>query len=341
LSIGQPNSFRRPIDSGARNENERIRLIVNPRAGAGRAGGGLDALKRAADRAFANWDLTVTEAPGHASALAKEATEQNFDIVAAVGGDGTCNEVVNGLIQNGRARRRKTVFTVIPMGTGGDLSRTLRIPRRLGDALWIASTGITLPTDIGLSTLTGPDGDIQRAFINVAGFGANGAVVAAANQRTKRLGGRLTFLLATLDVLANYQPTQVQVTLETENGQKEWSGPLISGFVANGAYCGGGMWVGKKGTMQDGYFDITLIPAASRARQLRNARRLFDGNIHKASGIIQYKATKITIERLDQHPLPIDLDGETPGVGPATFEIAPRAIQVRGGWLPQITIPKT
>jgi YegS/Rv2252/BmrU family lipid kinase len=337
MSIGGPNTFKRPEASGARNTQERIRLIVNPRAGAGRAVMGLDRLKRAADRAFAQWDLVVTEAPGHATVLAREAAAASIDIVAAVGGDGTCHEVINGLVRNGRAIRRKTVFTVIPAGTGGDLPRTLCIPPRISDALWIAATGITLPSDLGLATVTGPDGPVDTAFVNVAGFGANGAVVRASNQRSKRFGGRVTFLMATLEVMSRYQPTEVEVTLQTPEGERHYRGPLVSGFIANGAYCGGGMWVGKGGSMQDGLFDVTLVPPTARLRQLLDARHLFDGALHRGQGVVQHRASEVSVRPIgDGHALPVDVDGESPGDGPATFSIVPRALNIRGGWMASI-----
>ncbi len=333
MTIGGHNTFRRPEESGARNTQERIRFIVNPRAGAGRAGSGLDSLKRAADRAFAQWEIKITQAPGHASTLAHEAAVDGMDIVAAVGGDGTCHEVVNGLIKDGRAVNQKTAFAVIPAGTGGDLTRTLKVPKRLQDALWLTATGITLPTDVGIATVQGPDGPLSRAFINVAGFGANGAVVRNANERSKKLGGRATFLLATIEVLASYRPTPVEIKLQTPDGEKQWSGLLVSGFVANGAYCGGGMWVGKGGSMQDGLFNISLIPPTSRIRQAIDGRHLFTGNLSKAKDIHQYRASSISVQPMNEIDLPIDLDGESPGHGPALFELVPRCLQVRGGWV--------
>jgi len=332
MSIGGPNTFHRPPGSGVQNTQETITFIVNPRAGAGRAGHGLDALRRAIDAAFAEYEITLTEAPGHATHLAREAALAGADIVAAVGGDGTCHEVVNGLIEDGRPVRRKTIFTVIPAGTGGDLARTLQMPNRIPEALWLAGTGITLPSDVGQVQLSTADGDREELFINVAGFGMNGDVVRRVNNSSKRLGGRATFFLATLSTLKDYKSCTVTVRTQGPDGEQEWRGDLLSGFIANGAYCGGGMWVGKGGTMQDGLFDLTLLPPAPLARQLRDARHLYNGKLHLTEGAIRMQATRVEI--LPESPVPIDLDGESPGHGPATFQILPRALQIRGGWLP-------
>ncbi len=118
----------REAGAGTRNTDERICLIVNPGAAAGRARTQLDDIRRAVDRAFVQWDVRVTEGPGHAEELAAAALGQPFDLVAAVGGDGTCHEVVNGFFDGDVPRTKTCAFAVIPMGTGSDLVRTLGTP---------------------------------------------------------------------------------------------------------------------------------------------------------------------------------------------------------------------
>jgi len=284
------------------------------------------------DRAFSQAEIVLTEAPGHATHLARVAAESGADIVAAVGGDGTCHEVVNGLIKDGRPVRRSTIFTVIPMGTGGDLSRTLQMPGQLEEALWLAGTGITLPSDLGRARVTTDAGETSSIFINVAGFGMNGDVVQRANKSSKRLGGRATFLVATLASLKDYTASPMTIRTAGPDGDWEWQGELLSAFVANGAYCGGGMWVGKGGTMQDGLLDLTLLPPTPLTRQLRDARHLYDGKLHKSQGAIRRQVTRVEV--MPEFPIPIDLDGESPGHGSASFEILPRSLNIRGGWLP-------
>ena len=332
MSIGGRNTFHRPPGSGTRNTQEQITLIVNPRAGAGKAGAGLDTLKRAVDRAFEQSKIVLTEAPGHAHHLAREAAQAGANIVAAVGGDGTCHEVVNGLLDQGRAVSRSTIFTVIPMGTGGDLSRTLQMPGNLDEALWLAGTGITLPSDMAMATVTTEDGENQEVFVNVAGFGMNGDVARRANRSSKRLGGRATFFLATLASLREYSASSMRIRTQGPDGDWEWEGELLSAFVANGAYCGGGMWVGKGGTMQDGLLDMTLLPPAPIPRQLKDARHLYNGRLNETYGAISRQVT--SVEVTPDVPIPVELDGETSGYGPARFEVLPRALSVRGGWLP-------
>jgi diacylglycerol kinase (ATP) len=321
-------------DARARNETERIVCVMNPRAAAGRSGARLGELKRALDRAFAQAEVWKTEGPGHASELAARAIAEGADIVAAVGGDGTCNEVVNGFFEDGKLRSRSSIFTVIPFGTGSDLSRSVRAPTELADALWVAATGMTLPTDVGHIRFVGHDGAPgERVFINVAGFGANGDVVHRANSADKRLGGKATFIQATLGSLLNFEPPKVEVEWDGPDGPGRWSGSLLSAFVANGAYCGGGMNVGSGGSMHDGAFDLTLLPTKGRVRNVAESWRLYDGTVWKVAGSRRVYASSLRARSLDGQAVLLDVDGEQPGLLEAEFRCLERVLQVRGGWL--------
>ncbi len=332
MSERDAHDIHHPEDSGARNRSEKICLIVNPRAGAGRAGRQMSLLERAVDRAFERWEIRKTEGPRHAEELAATASGQGFDLIAAVGGDGTCNEVVNGLMDGDRARSWSTAFTVIPFGTGSDLIKTLEIPTSLSAALWMAATGITLPSDVARARVTGERGTVERKFINVAGFGANGEVVLLANEMDKRWGGGLTFLRATLQASMRYRPARLALEWDGPEGAGSWEGNVTSTFVANGAYCGGGMWVGRGGTMQDGLLDISVIPESPLLKQIVSTPALYRGHPERFPGGWKVRARRLSARPVEGARVHIDLDGEMPGVLPAEFEILPRALNIRGGW---------
>lgn len=328
-----PSAYDRRADARSRNETERICCVLNPRAAAGRAGQRVGELERALDRTFAQWEIRKTEGPGHASELAAQALADGFHIVASVGGDGTANEVVNGFFDGQRPRTRAGIFALVPWGTGSDLQKSLKSPGNLGDALWVASTGMTLPTDVGHVAFETSQGRGERVFINVAGFGANGDVVHRANSASKKMGGRLTFLQATLGSLVHYEPPRVQVRWKSPDGDSGWEGQLLSAFVANGRYCGGGMDVGGGGSMHDGCFDLTVLPTKGRARNIAESWRLYDGTVWKVAGARRVYATQLTATSLDGREVLLDIDGEQPGALEATFTALPRQLQVRGGWL--------
>ncbi len=322
---------------GARNLNERIAFIVNPRAQGGRAGDRLDLLRRAIDRAFGDWNLLVTEGPGHAELLARQAVDDGADIVAAIGGDGTCSDVVNGLYEGRQPVSRKVIFAIIPWGTGSDLARSIKAPGTLADALWVAATGMTLPADVGLLDYQGAGGETcRRVFVNVAGFGANGDVVHRANRSSKRLGGRATFFRATVGSLLNYRTEEVHLEWDGPDGPGTWQGTLLAAFVANGAWCGGGMWVGRGGTMHDGCLDLLIIPDLGLTRNLKDVWRLYDGSMWRVGGVVRTRVTRLEASSARGQrgePVLLDVDGEQPGSLPVRIETLPGSLQIRGGWL--------
>ncbi len=317
-----------------RNESEQIVCILNPRAKAGEGGRLLERVKQTMSRCFATGEVWVTEGPGHASELAARAVAAGADLVASVGGDGTCNEVVNGLFEGDRPLDPKVVLSLIPVGTGSDLSRSLLAPGTLQEAFWIAATGMTLRTDVGHLRHEEGGQVRERVFLNVAGFGANGEVVRRANASSKRLGGRATFLKATVGALGSYEPPEVSLTWEDAAGQAgSWSGRLMSAFVANGAYCGGGMFVGRGGTLHDGLFDLTVLPPLPPHRLAAHGWRLYEGSLAKIPGVVRVQVRRLDASVHAGAPPLLDVDGEQPGELPVSMRCLKRVLQVRGGWL--------
>ncbi len=323
-------------DGGARNRSDSICLVVNPRAGAGRAGRELESLEQLVKRSFETWAIRPTQGPGHGSELAQQAASDGFDIVAAVGGDGTCHEVVNGLMRCGDSAASRPVFTVVPFGTGSDLIRSLQIPKDTTRALWLASTGITLNADVGWIQCTKPDGALdERHFINEISFWMSGEVVTRVNRSSKRFGGFATFLGATVGTLVGYEPQRVHVTWDGPDGPGEWEGDLMNAFVANGHYCGGGMLVGRDGSMFDGRLEFTVLPPLSLASSAANLPRLYRGTPHRAPGAFRVAVRELTARCTSPNggTLLVDTDGEQPGQLPLAVRLIPGALQVRGGWL--------
>ena len=317
--------YRAQEGHGARNRGESVIVIANPRAGGGRAGAERNRVEGAVNRAFEHGQVWWTSAPGHATELARKAAVE-ADLVVALGGDGTAHEVVAGLFDRGVAVNRKVIFSVVPFGTGGDLVRSLEIPQGLDAALWVCSTGMTLPLDVG--RLDWPDGRIDT-FINVAGFGANAEVCRLANASSKRWGGRLTFVGAILRTLQTYTPVPVRWSWEGPDGAGSVEMDTLAAFCANGHYCGAGLWVGRGGDMTDGLFELTLIPSLTALRAASLLPKAYAGRFDGAPGVVRVRAHRVEVAS----PVPIETDGEVMGSGPAVFSVLPRALQVRGGWL--------
>lgn len=319
-----------------------ICLIVNPRAGAGRAGKRLDELRRMVGSVFDNWDIRLTDCMGHATSLARQAVAEGFDVVAAVGGDGTCNEVAAGLLPvlplapgDEGAVGPGPVFTIVPFGTGSDLRKSLEIPRDTIQALRIARNGVDAVVDVALASFQDARGvPTQRYLLNVAGFGSNGEVVARANRGSKILGGKVTFFKATVEAIFAYKPQPLRLAWEGCAGAASWEGSVQAVFIANGQFCGGGMWVGRGGSLVDGLLEVVVIPVLPPWVLGRHMAKLYSGDMGRVPGVQTFQVRTFRVEPISTGTAPvlIDIDGEQPGKLPLEIMAVPRRLRVRGGW---------
>lgn len=300
------------------------RFIVNPRSGGGRTGSALAALERQIRDVFPHGEILHTTRMGHAIELAAGCA--GADLVVGVGGDGTANEVINGLARLDAAER--PAFGVLPAGTGSDLVKSIGMPRDVESCLEVLRDGGRRSCD----WLNVDFGGHRRTCINVAGFGMNGAIVHAVNQGRKRLGGRVTFALATAKVAVGWRAPQVRIEWESPNGPGSWTGPLASTFVANGSYCGGGMWVGAGGSMSDGLAEMTILPELPLSTTLIESRRLYTGTIREVPGVVFHAVSAVRAEVVAGSPVMVDVDGEQPGDLPISIAIEENAVLIAGNW---------
>jgi diacylglycerol kinase (ATP) len=261
-----------------------------------------------------------SERPGHVADLARRAAEEGAALVVAVGGDGTANEAANGLI----AARRDTELAVLPRGTGTDFVRTFAIPTRLDAALAVASSGRTRVIDAGRVDYRAWNGDEARShFVNVASAGMSGAVAQRANSSSKALGGRVSFLWATLAVFARWRNTEVEVEVDGERR----SGLMEDVIVANCEYLAGGMRMCPAAEPDDGLFDVLLIGDVTKVDLVRTLPKIYRGTHLPHPKAEAFRARRVVVRA--ETPLPLELDGEQPGTTPATFELVPRALRLR------------
>jgi diacylglycerol kinase (ATP) len=317
-----------------KNSTDRVCFIVNPRSAGGATGRRIPALKDAASRAFSSWEVRETRRPGHATELAAEAAAQDFTLIAAVGGDGTANEVVNGLMDGDKARGR-AAFTVIPAGTGSDLIKSLGIPRNVDEAMAaVTSPAGDRASDVLITECELDGRKVVRHCINVAGFGMNGEVVTRANASSKRFGGLATFLVATLRTLAAYEAPLIAVRwVEADGTERTWEGDLYGAFIANGQYCGGGMWMGRGGSMQDGLVELTIVPKIPNSAVPGMVRRFYDGSLRDHDRVVFARAKEISARVVKaREAVMVDTDGEPPGNLPLQVRVLAGALVVRGVW---------
>jgi YegS/Rv2252/BmrU family lipid kinase len=309
--------------------DEPFLLVVNPRAGAGAAAKRLPALRHALEEAGARFDVALTQEPRDATRLVREALSSGMAGVAVVGGDGTLNEAVNGFFHaDGTPVAPDAWLGPLPCGTGGDFRRTLGISKRIEPMVTRMLWARPRRVDVGWLRYVDHQGrPSERAFLNIASFGISGLVVQVVNESPKWLGGTPSFLIGTLRAMARYQNQRVRVTLDDGEPREQ---DVLSVAVANGRFFGGGMHIAPRAEIDDGLFDVVTLGISS-IESLKQTASVYRGTHLDHPGITCVRARKVHAEpaHASDHVL-IDLDGEAPGRLPATFELRPRALLLRG-----------
>jgi diacylglycerol kinase (ATP) len=239
-------------------------------------------------------------------------------LLVVVGGDGSVNEVANGVAQ------RDVELAVIPRGTGWDFARSQRIPRRVDEAVDVALNGATREIDLGRVHYRAWAGAQEsRWFANVASVGMSGAIAQRANETTKALGGKVSYLLATLSVFARWRVGEVEVTVD----ESVRAGRMHDVIVANGPYLAGGMKICPDAEADDGVFDVLLIGNLTKRDLMLTLPKTYRGTHlpHPKAEVL--RGTVVTVDAPSR--VPVELDGEQPGTTPVRFELVPRALKIR------------
>jgi len=293
-------------------------FLVNPASSNGATGKRWPELAHRAERLGLAGETLFSERPGHLIQLARRAVDDGARLVVAVGGDGTLNEVVNGIAGS------DAELATIPLGTGMDFGRTYGIPTKFEDAVRVALEGTTRTIDAGRVRYRTWEGtDAERWFANVGSVGMSGAVAQRANGMSKALGGRTTFFYALTRVFFEWENTEVRVQLD--GGERR--GRMHDVIVANGVWHGGGMKLAPDAQPDDGAFDVVLIGDVSKLDFLTTAPKLYKGR-HVGHPKVEVVRSRVVSVDADEH-LPIELEGEQVGTTPAIFELVPGALRVR------------
>jgi diacylglycerol kinase (ATP) len=264
-------------------------------------------------------DALFSRRSGDLTSLARQSADGGASLLVVVGGDGSVNEVANGV-----AGLDGVEVAVIARGTGWDFVRTLGIPRRIEDAAATALQGRTRAIDLGrVSFRPWAGGEASAYFANVASAGMSGAIARRANETTKALGAKASYLWATFAVFARWRNDVVDVNVDGESRR----GRMHDVVVANGRYFGGGMMICPDAKPDDGAFDVLLIGDLTKGDLVLTLPKTYRGRHLPHPKAELLRGTAVVVEPAE--PLPIQLDGEQPGTTPARFEIARNALRVR------------
>jgi diacylglycerol kinase (ATP) len=227
-------------------------------------------------------------------------------------------------VANGLGGRDDVDVAVIPRGTGWDFVRTYGIPRRVEEAVEVALHGQSRVIDLGRAHYRRWDGgDGESLFANIASAGMSGAIAKRANESSKALGGKASYLWATLAVFSRWRNDEVRVTVDRE----ERRGRMHDVVVANGRYFGGGMEICPEAEPDDGLFDVLLIGDLTKRDLMLTLPKTYRGTHlpHPKAELLRGAAVEVDAPE----PLPVELDGEQPGTTPARFEVVPQALRLR------------
>jgi diacylglycerol kinase (ATP) len=295
--------------------------ILNPRSGRGRA-----RVAWAAVRAHlpGSVELRETEARGHAIALAREALQRQATTIVAVGGDGTISEVVDGFFDGDRLVSPGARLAVVPHGTGSDFSRSAHLPPSAASLAAVIAGGSVMPIDVMRVRYTASDGsDRLRHAINVVSFGLGGAVAARADRSSRRFGGTVTFLGATLQTALRFSPLAVGLALDRA---PVVTATIMQVAVGNGQFHGAGMRVCPEARLDDGWLDVTVVGELPLWQLVRSLPRLYDGRIHTHPRVWSAR-----VRRLEAHSdeiVPVEIDGEPLGSLPLEIAVVPQALRL-------------
>jgi diacylglycerol kinase (ATP) len=282
---------------------------------------------------FGPFNCAFTEQPGDGRRLAADEARKGRRLIIACGGDGTVNEVANGILESGC----DVELGLLPSGTGGDFRRTLGISTHTATAARALRMGRTRRIDVGRVTYLNHQGEQEsRYFLGVSSFGMSGEVIERVKAsgprllpvtRSRWLSGKISYGVATLQTTLKSPGTTVLVQVDDHPERRFKVANLC---VANARYFGGGMKIAPEAKLNDGRFDIITIGDLGALKILTNAPRLYLGKHLGIAQVHQDLATRITARAASNDTaVSIEVDGELPGRLPATFEILPGALRVR------------
>lgn len=309
-------------------DNYKWLVVVNPMASVGKSGKDWPVIRQKLVDAGIDFDDILTEYPRHAIEIVRNAiVEKGYRKFISVGGDGTNNEVINGIFTQDVVPTNDITMATIPIGTGNDWRRTFNIPLEYDDVIEIIKTGNVFVHDIGKLTYYN-DGDPKiRYFLNAAGTGLDEMVCSSTNlMKRQGKGGTIRYLISVVKCLFKYKITHVQVTMDDE---MVFDDNILSLSVGNCRYNGGGMMMMPNAIPDDGLLDVTVIRKVSIFKFAANVKNIYDGSfIHKIKEVQTFRGKKIRIVSIPPHSLMVETEGENLNNSPFDFEILPKAINV-------------
>lgn len=284
-------------------------IICNPDAGSVDDSGEMLEQLRHADSATVH----VTEKQGEATEFARDAAQNGYEQIVAAGGDGTLNEVINGVADH-LARVR---IGLIPLGTGNDFARSLGLPDSVPDCIELLTSGSVRAIDVVRVT-----SDHVRFFVNVSAGGFSGTVDEKLTPEIKKSWGPLAYLRCAAEALPELRAYRTEVVLD-DSTRLELD--LYNAIIANGRFVAGGTPVAPEASLDDGLLDVVLVPEGPAAGIAMMAAQMLVGKHLGSEALLFHRASKVAVT--SRPAMWFNVDGELVGDVPVVFEVMPRALQ--------------
>lgn len=285
-----------------------IYFIVNPVAGSGRAKAFIKEVEPDLIKKGITYKIAYTNYPGHAIELAAQVNSSIYSKVVSVGGDGTLNEVLNGL------ELKKMTLGIIPAGTGNDLIKSLNIPKDEYQALEVVLEGRKMSIDIGTIN--------HKRFINVSGVGLDVEVLRETIQLKKVFKGKASYILGVLKALVNFKSRTIELMIDGDYHREE----IMLCAIGNGQYIGGGMKITPKADLEDGLLDICMVRRMPKLKLLVLFPKVFSGSHLGIPGVKYLRGKKVSI--ISPQNIWVNGDGELLQETTPTFTILEKSLNI-------------
>ena len=297
-------------------------IIVNPNAG--KRKGEKDWKQISAW--FVKYDIpfksVFTEHRDHACKLAIKYIEAGYKHIVVVGGDGTFNEVVNGIFKQTRYDPLDIYLGIIPVGTGNDWARMYGIPKQYKKAVKLIKKEKTFIQDIGKVIYHSDGKPVERYFANIAGMGYDAMVAQKTNrQKEQGKGGSFSYFYNIFTSLFSFKHTPYEITVDGNTTK----GRIFSVSVGINKYNGGGMKQLPNAVPDDGLLDVTLINSVGKMVVIKHVKDLYDGSFIEMPQVDTYQGKTINIKTTN--PIFLEADGESLGHSPFDFDIVPKSLK--------------
>jgi diacylglycerol kinase (ATP) len=303
----------------------KMAAVVNPHSAGGRTARQWPQVAQLLERRLGPVVTRFTDEHGAGISITRNLLREGCDLIVAVGGDGTANEVVNGFFDEDRLIRPEAALGILPLGTGGDFRRTLEIPTATSEAIEILATGVTALIDVGKATFRANSGrQASRYFVNLVSFGMGGQVAARSNNFMRRFGGKAAYFWAAARAFLSYRGRQVTLALDGSSTRLPFF--ITNVAIGNGQFHGGGMRPCPAAVPNDGVFDVTIINYAGALKLLSSISMLYSGEVYSHPKVRHFEAASVVAE--SGSATEIEIDGEPLGTLPLEVTLLPRQLRV-------------